>query len=166
MATTVQTVGAGARARLVMDAVAWRDLDADERRAAGRVLAGFGVTWAKIRNEAGDTIAHRSCPLSLADACSARKRLADERCFHAVKVAPVHTHAHLAAVILGGRRVVMGAGSPLHTAYDAETRGTPVAVVVRGEVTPYGEAVYGHTDAELLAAPLLARECAAVGGAQ
>jgi len=55
------------------------------------------------------------------------------------------------------------------SAHDAETRGTPVAVIdADGRVTPWEGVAFGHTDAELLAAPLLARaqHADAVGGAR
>lgn len=147
------------RARLMIGAAEWRDLPATERRSAHAALARAGVTWTKLRNATGDVIAHRSSPLAVVVALRLQARMGDAATLHAV-----HTHAHLAAVILGGRRVVMGAGSPMVDARDAETRGTPVAVVVRGEVVAYGEAVYGHTDAELLAAALYERERATAGG--
>ena len=152
------TAGTGARARLVMGAAEWRDLGASGRAAAGRMLARHGVTWTALRDDAGATYAHRSSPLALADAVALRQQLATAHHLPGVRVLPVHTHAHLAAVMLGGRRVVMGSSAPMLSAADAETRGEPVAIVTRDGVLPYGAAVYGHTDAELMAARVLTRE--------
>lgn len=152
-----------ARARLVIGAAEWRDLGGAGRTTAGRMLARRGVTWTALRDATGAASAHRSSPLALADALEVRGVLAATG-LPGVRVLPVHTHAHLAAVVLGGRRVVMGAGSPMLSASDAETRGEPVAIVTRDGVLPYGEAVYGHTDAELMAAPVMEREHALAGG--
>lgn len=155
------------RARLLMEHAAWRDLDADERKAPDRMMATYGVTWSPVLNAAGAITHQRSCPLDVRDACEIRQRLADDHYFRAVRVAPVHTFAALAAVRIGGVHVVMGAGSPMVDARDAETRGTPVAIVAHRAVTPCEGAVYGHTDDELRAAPLLTRaQHADAGGAR
>ena len=154
------------RARVEMNAAEWRRLDRGQRRLADRFLALYGVTWSDLRDAAGNVVTHRSSPLDVGSAQAVVTYL-----HRGFGLGPwtrnAHVYPSLAAVAIRDARVVFGAGSPMLSAHDAETRGTPVAVIdAGGRVTPWEGVAFGHTDAELLAAPLLARaqHADAVGG--
>jgi hypothetical protein len=130
------------------------------RRRADAMLAHAGVIWTTLRDASGTAHSHRSSPLTLAVAHALADALRTD-CGLTSVVAEAPCCRHLATVTLGGRDVVVGAGRPMLSRADALAVGTPLAIV--GEaVEPWGAEVYGHTDAELRAAPRMAGTTAGV----